>query len=71
MILDLTVGTMIPFKQLKRITKNVSFFISYKSIEQFDLNIFNLFDDYDAQVVKIKGYHNDSIVFCAGRFNEA
>ena len=69
-ILDLTVGTMVPFKQLKRITKNVSFFISYKTIEQFDLNIFGLFKDYDAQVVKIKGYHNDKIIFCAGQFNE-
>ena len=67
-ILDLTVGTMVPFKQLKRITKNVSFFISYKTIEQFDLNIFGLFEDYDAQVVNIKGYHNDSIIFCAGAF---
>ena len=54
-ILDLTVGTMIPFKQLKRITKNVSFFISYKTIEQFDLNIFSLFNDYDAQVITIPG----------------
>ena len=67
-ILDLTVGTMVPFRQLKRITKNVSFFISYKTIEQFDLNIFGLFEDYDAQVVNIKGYHNDSIIFCAGAF---
>ena len=69
-ILDLTVGTMIPFKQLKRITKNVSFFISYKTIEQFDLNIFSLFNDYDAQVITIPGYHNDKIIFCAGQFNE-
>lgn len=69
-ILDLTVGTMVPFRQLKRITKNVSFFISYKTIEQFDLNIFGLFKDYDAQVIKIKGYHNDKIIFCAGQFNE-
>ena len=69
-ILDLTVGTMMPFKQLKRITNNVSFFISYKSIEQFDLNIFGLFNDYDAQVVNIKGYHNDSIIFCAGQFKD-
>ena len=68
-ILDLTVGTMVPFKQLKRITKNVSFFISYKTIEQFDLNIFGLFKDYDAQVIKIKGYHNDKIIFCAGQFD--
>ena len=69
-ILDLTVGTMIPFKQLKRITKNVSFFISYKTIEQFDLNIFSLFNDYDAQVITIPGYHNNKIIFCAGQFNE-
>ena len=67
-ILDLTVGTMVPFRQLKRITNNVSFFISYKTIEQFDLNIFGLLEDYDAQVVKIEGYHNDSIIFCAGAF---
>ena len=67
-ILDLTVGTMVPFRQLKRITNNVSFFISYKTIEQFDLNIFGLLEDYDAQVVKIEGYHNDSIIFCAGKF---
>ena len=67
-ILDLTVGTMIPFRQLQRITDNVSFFISYKSIEQFDLNIFGLFEDYQAEVVKITGYHNDSIIFCAGQF---
>ena len=69
-ILDLTVGTMVPFKQLKRITKNVSFFISYKTIEQFDLNIFGLFKDYDAQVITIPGYHNNKIIFCAGQFNE-
>ena len=69
-ILDLTVATMIPFKQLKRITKNVSFFISYKTIEQFDLNIFSLFNDYDAQVITIPGYHNNKIIFCAGQFNE-
>ena len=67
-ILDLTVGTMIPFRQLQRITDNVSFFISYKSIEQFDLNIFGLFEDYQAEVVNIRGYHNDSIIFCAGQF---
>ena len=69
-ILDLTVGTMMPFQQLKRICKNVSFFVSYKSIEQFDLNIFGLFKDYQAEVITIPGYHNNKIIFCAGQFDE-
>jgi len=67
-ILDLTIHPQFDFKSIATISDHVSFFISYKTIEQFDLNTFSLFEDYRAEPVNIKGYHNDSIIFCAGKF---
>ena len=70
-ILDLTIYPQFDFESIAKISQHVSFFISYKTIEQFDLNTFSLFEDYRAEPVNIKGYHNDSIIFCGGKFNES
>ena len=70
-ILDLTIYPQFDFESIAKISQHVSFFISYKTIEQFDLNTFRLFEDYRAEPVNIKGYHNDSIIFCGGKFNES
>ena len=70
-ILDLTIYPQFDFESIAKISQHVSFFISYKTIEQFDLNTFRLFEDYKAEPVNIKGYHNDSIIFCGGKFNES
>lgn len=70
-ILDLTIYPQFDFESIAKISQYVSFFISYKTIEQFDLNTFKLFEDYRAEPVNIKGYHNDSIIFCGGKFNES
>ena len=70
-ILDLTIYPQFDFESIAKISQHVSFFISYKTIEQFDLNTFRLFEDYKAEPVNIKGYHNDSIIFCGAKFNES
>lgn len=70
-ILDLTIYPQFDFESIAKISQHVSFFISYKTIQQFDLNTFRLFEDYKAEPVNIKGYHNDSIIFCGGKFNES
>lgn len=70
-ILDLTIHPQFDFESIAKISQYVSFFISYKTIEQFDLNTFKLFEDYRAEPVNIKGYHNDSIIFCGAKFNES
>lgn len=70
-ILDLTIYPQFDFESIAKISQHVSFFISYKTIQQFDLNTFSLFQDYRAEPVNIKGYHNDSIIFCGGKFNES